>query len=222
MILVDRETEINRAAWEAQARLALPHDEPQRPGRFELTQYPGHGPGAELLGDVCGRDVLELGCGNGDNLAALAVLGARCTGVDLAVAQVNRAKARWGWLGIPFVHDDARGYLRYHADQVDVVVSIFGVVGLCDPAAVLPLVRHKLRPGGVLLFSVPEESWLAGRRDHIRLGDGTCAPVRRQTGSPGQWTDMVVSCGFDATLVIPVPAPDGTRCCTVVRAEVAQ
>ncbi|MEU4645651.1 class I SAM-dependent methyltransferase [Micromonospora sp. NPDC023814] len=78
------------------------------PSRVEWTQYPGHGPGAELFGEVSGLAVAELGCGNGDNLAPLAVRGADCVGVDVAPLQITRACTRWGHLPIRFQCADAR------------------------------------------------------------------------------------------------------------------
>jgi hypothetical protein len=44
------------------------------------TPWPGIGPGRDVLGDVAGLMVLELGCGKGDNAAAFAYEGATVTG----------------------------------------------------------------------------------------------------------------------------------------------
>ena len=45
------------------------------------------------LGDIEGRDVLELGCGNGYWLRLLARAGAKTTGIDLAENQITAAKS---------------------------------------------------------------------------------------------------------------------------------
>src|SRR5262249_35843557 len=45
-----------------------------------------------VLGDVAGKDVIELGCGTGYFGAWLAKLGARVTGVDLTPAQLETAR----------------------------------------------------------------------------------------------------------------------------------
>ena len=62
---------------------------------FNWTQHPDHGSNEAVLGDVCGRTVLELGSGSGANLAHLAALGAYCTGVDLAPSRVAGARQRY-------------------------------------------------------------------------------------------------------------------------------
>jgi hypothetical protein len=61
--------------WEAHAASRLidgPADPLPAPDRFEWTQRPGIGPGAEILGkDLNGRLIMELGCGAGHNTAHL-------------------------------------------------------------------------------------------------------------------------------------------------------
>src|SRR5262245_58752557 len=47
-----------------------------------------------VLGDVAGRDVLELGCGAAQWAIALASQGARACGVDLSERQLAHARAR--------------------------------------------------------------------------------------------------------------------------------
>src|SRR5262245_34354558 len=142
----DTSATINRRAWDRQARLALGDDRPMTPGRVEWTQYPGHGPGIALLGDVAGLSVAELGCGTGDNLAPLAVAGARCFGVDLSPVQIGRARARWGHLPVRWVCTDARNFLATGGIRLDVCFSIFGAVALCPPEQLLPLIADALHP----------------------------------------------------------------------------
>lgn len=60
-----------------------------RAGRFEWTQYPGHGPGAEVLGRP--RRALELGPAEGAEAAHLARQGVEVTGVDLSPVQTEPA-----------------------------------------------------------------------------------------------------------------------------------
>ncbi|ORT50893.1 hypothetical protein [Frankia sp. KB5] len=49
-------------------------------------------PGAGILGDVAGRQIVELGCGAGDKLSYLVERPAR--GVDLAPARSQSIRAR--------------------------------------------------------------------------------------------------------------------------------
>ncbi|MFG3689554.1 class I SAM-dependent methyltransferase [Micromonospora sp. NPDC047740] len=212
-------TAINRHAWDRQARLALPDDRPMTPGRVEWTQYPGHGPGTELFDDVSGLAVAELGCGNGDNLAPLAVRGATCIGVDVAPLQITRARTRWGHLPIRFQCADARVFLA-RARPLDICFSIFGAVGLCPPEQLLPLISRHLRPGGRLLFSVPDPRWLGPRRTRLRLADGSQVPVARWAPGPQGWKAAVTASGLRCLGVDPIHTPTGDGiCCLLVRAH---
>lgn len=85
-------------AHAAQRTAAAPAHALAAPTRMEWSTHAGIGPGAEILGrDLCGKHVLELGCGPGHNVAHLAKHHqARVTGVDLVGLQVRRARSHYG------------------------------------------------------------------------------------------------------------------------------
>ncbi|WP_416959756.1 class I SAM-dependent methyltransferase [Streptomyces sp. Agncl-13] len=61
----------------------------------------GTGPGDEVLGDLRGRRVLDLGCGPARHAAHLARdLGAVVDAVDSSPTQIQRARARYGDLDL--------------------------------------------------------------------------------------------------------------------------
>src|SRR4051812_8182844 len=66
--------------------------------RFADADYLGHeswvGPAFARLGDVCGRRVLDLGCGHGMAAVVLARRGAIVTACDLSAGYVTEARAR--------------------------------------------------------------------------------------------------------------------------------
>ncbi|WP_432153863.1 class I SAM-dependent methyltransferase [Streptomyces tricolor] len=70
--------------WDAFAASVFDDAEPS----FCWTQYAGHGPGPELLGDP--RSVLEIGCGTGRAFAYLAQHGVAARGVDLSPVMVEK------------------------------------------------------------------------------------------------------------------------------------
>lgn len=76
---------------------------------------------AHALGDVAGRDVLDLGCGTGMLALGAAVLGAaRVTGVDVDAGALDAARAGAAALGVDaaFVQADLRDGLDLVADVV--------------------------------------------------------------------------------------------------------
>lgn len=212
----DPSASTNAHAWNRQAHLALPGDVPMVPGRVEWTQYPGHGPGTELFGDLDGVTVAELGCGSGDNLAPLAAAGARCIGVDIAAAQLRRAAIRWGHQSIRFEHAEIRTWLIADRTPLDVCFSIFGAIGLCPTGELLSLLARRLRPGARLLFSVPEPRWLGDRADSMLLRDGTRVPVARWVTDARGWRRAIETAGFGDVAVEEIWTPDVSRPCTLL------
>lgn len=143
---VAAETEL----WDTFAESAFKDDaEPV----FCWTQYPGHGPGPELLGSP--RSVLEIGCGTGRALAYLAMGGVTAHGVDLSPVMVKKTSSRWAGTGATFTCGEVLEYLAACTDRYDTVYSIFGAAWFADPGRLFPLVRECLNPGGVFAFSQP-------------------------------------------------------------------
>ncbi|OKI04853.1 methyltransferase type 11 [Streptomyces sp. CB02923] len=186
------------------------------------TQYAGHGPGPELLGDPA--TALELGCGTGRALAYLAQRGVKTTGVDLSPVMVANTTERWGPLGARFVCAEALDYLSSSTETYDAVYSIFGAAWFTDPARLLPLAAERLNPGGVLAFSHPPAIPGAYGPQGMYKG-GFAGPAMftyRYSYTPEQWTDMLLTAGFKAPEVRVIGAPTPGHIGTLIaRAEPA-
>jgi SAM-dependent methyltransferase len=109
----------------------------------------------QLLGDVAGRDVVELGCGTAYVSAWLARRGARVTGVDLTHEQLETARAKQAKHGLsfPLVHASAEDVPLPDA-SFDLAVSEYGASIWCDPDLWIAEAARLLRPGGELVFLV--------------------------------------------------------------------
>jgi len=106
-----------------------------------------------VLPEVAGKDVVELGCGTGYFGAWLARRGARVVGVDVTPAQLDTARrmeAEFG-LGLTFVEANAED-TGLPGDSFDLVLSEYGASIWCDPAKWLPEAARLLHDGGHLVF----------------------------------------------------------------------
>ena len=204
-------------AWDTYAR--------QRPERkptnargettwFNWTQYPDHGPGAELLDLPPGGRVLDLGCGKGGNAAHLARLGMDAVGIDVSAQQLRAAEDRWGDMpGLDLVRAEAVSYLR-GAAPFDAVCSVSGAVWFTDPAVLLPAVRERLRPGGTLVFSQrpPVEGCYGCQASYIPRGaDEDPLVVRRWDYEPHVWEQLLGRYGYRDVRTQVLAAPPGPR-----------
>ncbi len=120
-------------------------------GRTPLAWGAYRVPESELrvLGDVSGRDVLELGCGAAQWSIALADLGARVTGVDLSLSQLGHA--RRASPPLPLVLGNGE-QLPFTGAAFDIVFCDHGALSFCEPAVILPECARVLRAGGTLAF----------------------------------------------------------------------
>ncbi|MFJ2697212.1 SAM-dependent methyltransferase [Streptomyces rochei] len=104
----------NTRAWHiyGQRQLARAYTPPV-PARLGWTPWEGIGPGAEVLGEITGRRVLDIGSGAGHHAVHLAQAhGALVTGIELSPTQHERAvSAHAGVPDVEFVQADVTEYL---------------------------------------------------------------------------------------------------------------
>jgi 8-oxo-dGTP pyrophosphatase MutT (NUDIX family) len=205
----------NAEAWHAYGA----HHLERGTGVPELETFswgvPGTGPGAEVLGELPGRRVLDLGCGLARHAAHLVrAHGASVDAVDSSPSQYRRARARYGTLpGLRLIHADAVEHLR-DAEPYDVVYSVHAVPYI-DPRRLLPALATALRPGGTLCFSVLHTnsrgdgpaSVAEPRPEVLPLAGGGRIPVRMWVLTPELWTDLLAEHGLRVEHVDTLDAP---------------
>jgi SAM-dependent methyltransferase len=106
-----------------------------------------------VLGDVAGKDVIELGCGTAYFAAWLAKLGARPVGLDITPAQLETALRMMAETGIEFPLIEASAEdVPLPDESYDLALSEYGASIWCDPRRWIPEAHRLLRPGGELVF----------------------------------------------------------------------
>ena len=105
------------------------------------------------LGDLAGKDAIELGCGTGYVSAWLARLGMHPVGIDVTPNQLATARAFQQEFGIdfPLIEGSAENVPLPDA-SFDLAISEYGASIWCDPYAWIPEAARLLRPGGTLVF----------------------------------------------------------------------
>ena len=108
-----------------------------------------------VLGDVSGKDVLELGCGAAQWSILLAKQGARPVGLDNSQRQLDHARRLMAEAGVdfPLVHSSAED-VPLPDGSFDVVFCDHGAFSFADPYRLVPEASRLLRPGGLLAFSM--------------------------------------------------------------------
>lgn len=193
------------------------HDDPV----FCWTQYAGHGPGPELLGDPA--TALELGFGTGRALGFLLGRGVKAAGVDLSPVAVETAMRRWGPHGAELTCAEVLEHLAGVTQTYDAIYSIFGAVWFTDPARLFPLVRRRLSPQGVLAFSQPPAIPGAYGPQGMYKG-GFAGPAMftyRYSYTPRTWANLLRKAGFGDIDVRVLDAPTPGHIGTLIARAVA-
>lgn len=179
-----------------------------------------------ILGDVGGRDVLELGCGAAQWAIALARRGARVTGLDNSAAQLEHARRNVHEAGVEveLVHASAET-LPFGDAAFDIVFCDYGAMLFGDPYLTVPEVARVLRAGGTFAFSdlTPFNILFYAQDDDEQIAPG---PVRDYFGLHriawndglvefnlpyGEWIRLFVRNGLEVVdLVENRPAPGAT------------
>ena len=107
-----------------------------------------------ILGEVRGKDVLELGCGAAEWSRALAREGARPVGLDNSEARLAHAREALARdaLEFPLLHASAES-IPLPDESFDVVMADWGAPTFADPYLYVPEVARVLRRGGLFAFS---------------------------------------------------------------------
>jgi SAM-dependent methyltransferase len=101
----------------------------------------------QVLGEVAGRDILELGCGAAQWSIALARAGARPVGLDLSEGQLRHARQLLAEAGVqvPLIHASAEA-VPLAAASFDIVFCDHGAMNFANPYRTVPEVARLLRP----------------------------------------------------------------------------
>lgn len=194
------------------------------PDTFRWSWSQESGPGPELLGDLTGRVVGDLGAGSARHAAHLTACHepAQVIAVDASPAQCEMAVGLYTHLAprLQIMQSDAVAHLNAQAGSYDVLYSIFGALDFTDPCDLLPAVAAGLRPGGLLVFSTlahcvngaPAQPDLQPVGISAKTPDGETVTMHRWVLQEHVWVKILDEAGFTGISADVLPAEaDGPR-----------
>jgi SAM-dependent methyltransferase len=178
----------------------------------------------EVLGDLDGLDIVELGCGTAYFSAWLARRGARVVGVDPTPAQLETARRMQQETGLEFPLVEATGENVPLPDaSFDIVHSEYGASIWADPYLWIPEAARLLRSGGRLIF-LRNSTLVSLCMDLDGITDRLVRPLREMSKiewpdtqevefhlPAGKLIDLLRENGFDLERLIELYAPEDSE-----------
>lgn len=210
----------NKAAWDAIAAAYQRERSGERFGERLMWSWRASEDDLHALDDVSGQRALVLGCGAGQDVVALATLGAVATGIDISPAQIAYARkyaAARGAENAAFVEGDIQDLSRFDDESFDLAVSIHVLGHVPDAAVAIAEAARVLKPGGVLAFAVqhPFDACVDGppyriatsywTREHDwtwEFEDGSAGTFRAYRHTVGEWFELLTNAGLAVERII--------------------
>jgi len=128
----------------------------------------------ELLGEVRGLRVLDVGCGEGGHTRELAVRGAKVVGLDGSPRLITIAKQRAARAGleIEYAWENASHLDSIPSEAFDVVLASMVLMDVEDYAGAVRQAWRVILPGGKLLMSITHPCFSAPVSEWVRAESG--------------------------------------------------
>ena len=171
-----------------------------------------------IIDGVRRKRALVLGCGGGQDVVALAKMGAIAVGIDVSSEQLTYAKrhaTKHGADNAAFVEGDVQDLARFDDESFDLAVSIHALDYVVDVEAALAEAARVLKPESTLAIAVkhpydvridsesgggpPYHVWTSywtDVHDEEWAFKSAKATFRRYLRTMGGWCDAVTGAGF--------------------------
>jgi ubiquinone/menaquinone biosynthesis C-methylase UbiE len=125
----------------------------------------------ELIGDVAGQQVLDLGCGTGRYCVLLSERGAGVVGIDPSSRMLEQAKRKVTRVNQFTLLQGTMEEMRFADEKFDLVVSALTLSHLPDLQPTLREIVRVLKSGGRLVISDVHPYWPVSGHDYTEFFD---------------------------------------------------
>lgn len=125
----------------------------------------------DLIGQVKGQQVLDLGCGTGRYCLLLAQSGAKVVGIDPSSGMMEQAKGKITHSSQITLHQGTLDDLHFPDGQFDLVVSALTLSHLPELEPTFREIGRVLKTGGRLVISDVHPYWPVSGHDYTEFFD---------------------------------------------------
>jgi ubiquinone/menaquinone biosynthesis C-methylase UbiE len=146
----------------------------------------------ELLGDVNGLHIADIGCGTGRHSVRLASRGARVSGFDFSEEMLRRARAKAAGLNVEFHQHDLAEPLPVPDQSFDRVICGLVIDHIADLPGLFREMHRVCRPDGFAVVSVMHPAMML-RGVQARFHDAASGREVRPASCTHQISDYVMA-----------------------------
>jgi len=147
---------------------------------------------ADLLGNVSGLRILDVGCGTGRQTLKMAASGAEVTGMDFSEGMLAQALAKAHAKNVLFIRHDMTTRFPFEAAEFDVVTCCLVLDHIETPELLFREMRRVCREDGFILLSVMHPAMLLKGVEAQFPEPGTGRKIRPASAS-NQISDYVMA-----------------------------
>jgi ubiquinone/menaquinone biosynthesis C-methylase UbiE len=145
----------------------------------------------DLLENVSGLEVLDLGCGTGRHAISMARRGARVTAVDFSDRMLERAKQKCAGENVTFHGCDLGNPLPFAAATFDLVLCALVLDHIAELESLFREMRRVCQPSGIVVVSTVHPAMML-RGVQARFRDDNGSEIRPQS-YPHEMSDYVMA-----------------------------
>jgi len=136
-----------------------------------------YGPGSpnedyyKLMGNLKGKNILEIGCGGAQCGIAMVKKGAKVIGIDLSVEQLRFAKelAKKNKVNIKLYQGDIKSLKQIKSKSQDIVFSAWALLYVDDLLKCFKEVYRVLKKKGLFVFSLNHPFWWTVDKEKMKV-----------------------------------------------------
>ena len=149
-------------------------------GTYSMRDDPFFAAVEALMGDVAGRRICDLACGQGRVSRYLAGQGAHVVGIDLSAKLLEIARCHEEELprGIEYLLADAQSLDDEEVGTFDGVVCFMALMDIPDLAPTINSVARILRPDGWFVFSILHPCFHTSQSGEMMSPEGAVRTIR--------------------------------------------
>ncbi|HLI78690.1 MAG TPA: class I SAM-dependent methyltransferase [Candidatus Binataceae bacterium] len=144
----------------------------------------------EILGEVRGLRIADIGCGTGRHAARLAASGARVIAIDFSAGMIRRAREKFDASEVAFAAADISRTLPTRDRSFDRVICCLVLDHIHDVASLFRELKRICKVDGVIAISVMHPAMML-REVQAQFHDPLTGATVRPRSAPNQVSDYV-------------------------------